>query len=333
MDKKSKVIIWGFSNQSHTHYYTHYGWHKGFKHLGYDTYWFDDNNYPMDFDYSNCLFITEGYADKNIPLDRSSTYFVHVCINPGKYLGNVKRLIDMRYLVDEIKDCNYNYHLDRQNSLKISNTTYYEKLHDNSGVSSKHDNPDPMEYECIYICWATDLLPHEIDESRIYTPRENNIYWFGSAEPTNNQQVWLFADECIKDGISFISNNPWSNPKSFDNVMELTARSFLSPDIRTAGDPNKIALGETGTCHKKIGYIACRLLKAISYGQLGVTNSRHMYDLLEGKVIYNDDERQLFHDAKPHIGNHDLIKEQMKIVKENHTWLNRIEDLLKVLDM
>jgi hypothetical protein len=333
MDKKTKVIIWGFSNQSHTHYYTHYGWHKGFKHLGYETYWFDDNNYPRDFDYSNCLFITEGYADKNIPLNRSSTYFVHVCINPEKYLGNVKRLIDMRYLVDEIKDCNYNYRLDRQNSLKISNTTYYEKLHDNSGVSINHNNPSPMEYECIYICWATDLLPHEIDENRIYTPRENSIYWFGSAEPSNNKQVWLFADECVKNGISFISNNPWSNPKGFDTVMELTSRSFLSPDIRTAGDPNKIALGETGTCHKNIGYIACRLLKAISYGQLGVTNSRHMYDLLEGKVIYNDDERQLFHDAKNHIHNYDLIKEQMRIVKENHTWVNRIEDLIKVLEI
>jgi hypothetical protein len=75
------------------------------------------------------------------------------------------------------------------------------------------------------------------------------------------------------------------------------------------------------------------LLKSISYGQLGITNSRHAYELLDKKVIYNDDERQLFHDAKPHIGNHDLIKEQMKIVKENHTWLNRIEDLLRVLDM
>jgi hypothetical protein len=239
----------------------------------------------------------------------------------------------MRYLVDEIKDCNYEYQLDKEKALKLSSTCYYEKLHDNSGVSSKHNSPTPMEYESIYTCWATDLLPHEIDESRILTPRENKIYWFGSAEPNNNQQVGMFAEECRNNGIDFVSNNPWVNPQSFETVMELTSRSFMSPDIRTAGDPNKIAIGETGTCHKKIGYIACRLLKSISYGQLGITNSRHAYELLDKKVIYNDDERQLFHDAKPHIGNHDLIKEQMKIVKENHTWLNRIEDLLKVLDM
>ena len=328
-----KVIIWGFPLHSHTHSYIHHGWYKGFKHLGHETYWFHDGDYPNDFDYSNCVFITEGYADRNIPINSESTYIVHVCINPEKYLGKVKRLIDMRYLVDEIKDCNYEYRLDKEKALKLSSTCYYEKLHDNSGVASKHNSPTPMEYESIYTCWATDLLPHEIDESRIFTRRENKIYWFGSAEPHNNQQVGMFAEECRNNGIDFVSNNPWINPQSFETVMELTSRSFMSPDIRTAGDPNKIAIGETGTCHKKIGYIACRLLKSISYGQLGITNSRHAYELRDKKVIYNEDESQLFHGAKPNIGNHVLIKEQMKIVKENHTWLNRIKDLLRVLDM
>jgi hypothetical protein len=188
-----------------------------------------------------------------------------------------------------------------------------------------------MDYECIYTCWATDLLPEEILDSRIFTPREREIYWFGSANPRNNQQVREFAEECEKNGIAFISNDPWVSPKDFQTVMDMTAKSYMSPDIRTAGDPNKIVLGETGTCHKKIGYIACRLLKAISYGQLGITNSKHMYDLLEGKVIYNDDERQLFYDARSHIENYDLIKEQMEIVRKNHTWLNRIDDLLNSL--
>jgi hypothetical protein len=327
----NKVIIWGYPDQSHTHHYIHYGWHKGFKHLGYDTYWFHDEAYPSDFDYSNSLFITEGYVDKNIPLDATSIYFVHVCISPEKYIGKVKRLIDMRYLVDNIKDCNYNYVLDKSRCKKISDCTYHEKLDNNSGVSSKHDNPDVMDYECIYTCWATDLLPEEILDSRIFTPREREIYWFGSANPRNNQQVREFAEECEKNGIAFISNDPWVSPKDFQTVMDMTAKSYMSPDIRTAGDPNKIALGETGTCHKKIGYIACRLLKAISYGQLGITNSKHMYDLLEGKVIYNDDERQLFYDARSHIENYDLIKEQMEIVRKNHTWLNRIDDLLNSL--
>ena len=63
-----KVIIWGFPLHTHTHSYIHYGWYKGFKHLGYDTHWFDDNNVSDDFDFNDCLFITEGYADSKIPI-------------------------------------------------------------------------------------------------------------------------------------------------------------------------------------------------------------------------------------------------------------------------
>jgi hypothetical protein len=87
LDTYNKIIIWGFPLHTHTHSYIHAMWYKVFKEgFEKETYWFDDSNYPTDFDYNNCLFISEGYADKNIPLDRSSTYFVHVCINPGKFI-------------------------------------------------------------------------------------------------------------------------------------------------------------------------------------------------------------------------------------------------------
>lgn len=107
---------------------------KGFKHLGYETYWFHDGDFPKDFDYSNTLFITEGYADTNIPIKDSSIYFVHIARNPEKYIGNVKRFIEIRYLVDAIKDCNYNYVLDKSKCNKISECSYYEKLMNNGGL-------------------------------------------------------------------------------------------------------------------------------------------------------------------------------------------------------
>jgi len=326
-----KVIIWGFPLHTHTHSYIHYGWHKGFKHLGYDTYWFDDNNFPKDFNYNNSLFITEGYADNNIPILKTSIYFVHIARFPEKYINNVKRFIEIRYLVDSIKDCNYNYALDKSKCKKISDCTFYDKLYDNSGIAKYHDNPSKMNYECIYTCWATDLLPNEINEENMYIPKDNKIYWFGSANHTNTKEINIFYQECLQNGIEFVTNNPWSNPLSFDVVQSYTMKSLMSPDFRSSGDQNKIAIGETGTCHKQIGYIACRLLKSISYGHLGITNSKHAYDLLEQKVIYNPDEKQLFYDAMKELKNYKLIKEQMKTVKEKHTFLNRIEDLLNVL--
>ena len=327
----SKVIIWGFPLYTHTHSYIHYGWYKGFKSMGYETYWYHDGDFPKDFDYSNTLFITEGYADDSIPINESSIYFVHIARNPEKYIGKVKRFIEIRYLVDSIKDFNYDYVLDKSKCNKISECTYYEKLNNNGGIARYHNNPIPMEYECIYTCWATDLLPEEIKEENIYIPKEKTIYWFGSANHTNTHEIRLFYDECIKNDIKFITNNPWTNPKSFEEVQELTMKSYMSPDFRSSGDPGKIRLGETGTCHKQIGYIACRMLKSISYGHLGITNSRHTYELLDKTVIYNENESQLFYDAQKQLNNYNLIKEQMTIVREKHTYLNRIMDLLSVL--
>ena len=328
-----QVIIWGFPLHTHTHSYIHGGWFKGFKSLGYNTHWFDDNNIPRDFDFNDTLFITEGYADGKIPINTSSIYFVHVCINPEKYLGKVKRLIDIRYLVDGIKDVNYHYVLNKNTCQKISDATFYEKLYDNGGISKYHTNPIKMEYECIYTCWATDLLPEEIKEEFIDLPKENCIYWCGSYNANNNPELRKFVNEAEKNGIRTLFNNPWQKPLSYEAVKELTMRSILSPDIRCSGDPNKIRQGETGTCHKSIGYIPCRILKAISYGLLGITNSKHVYELLDKKVIYNDDESQLFYVAIKEVNNKELIKEQMRIVREKHTYINRINDLLNVLNI
>ena len=330
----NKVIIWGFPIHSHTHSYIHGGWEKGFKSMGYQTFWFHDKEYPKDFDYSNSLFITEGYADDNIPIDNTSIYFVHICRNPEKYLNKVKRLIEIRYLVDHIKDCNYNYILDKTKCKKISDATYYEKLHNNGGLAKYHNNPKKMEYECIYTCWATDLLPEEIKEEFIYENqkmRENNVYWCGSYNSNNNKELQKFVKAANKNNIKFIFNNPWKNPLSYNEIIKKTRKSLMSPDIRCSGNPRKIKLGETGTCHKTIGYIPCRILKAISYGLLGITNSRHVYELLDKKVIYNSDEEKLFNSSIKEIDNIELIKQQMKIVREKHTYINRINDLLTVL--
>jgi len=339
----NKVIIWGFPLHTHTHSYIHNGWVKAFKHLKYETYWFHDKDFPNEniFDYNNTLFITEGYADDKIPIINTSIYFVHICINPEKYLGKVKRLIEIRYLVDYIKDCNYNYILDKAKCNKISNATYYEKLYNNAGLAKYNNNPILMNYECIYTCWATDLLPEEIKEENIELSNNGNgekiIYWCGSYDTNSNKELLKFVNAANEKNIKFVFNNPWNNPLSSEDVKSLTMKSIMSPDIRCSGDPNKINLGETGTCHKSIGYIPCRILKAISYGLLGITNSKHVYELLDKKVIYNDDEYKLFHDAFNRLNDKeslkDLIKEQMKIVRENHTYVNRIKDLLKILEL
>jgi len=337
----TKVIIWGYPLHSHTHSYIHYAWEKTFKHLGYEVYWFDDNNYPSinNFEYKNTLFITEGYADNNIPLDKSNTYFVHVCINPYKYTDIGARLVDIRYNVSSIYDCNYNYNLDDKiinNKAKLihgSTVNYYEN---NSSVDDLNKNfkKDNIDYEAIYICWATDLLPHEINyNDRFIKPSNPPImYYIGTIGSGNNQEIQKLYRGCNDNGIKTIHIDPWKSPISFTEAQKLIQESYISPDIRGSGDQyKKFVLKETGTCHKEIGYIPCRLFKNISYGKLGAVNACRLKTLFGSNVLYSDDEYELAKICIDNRENYDYIYDQMKWVAENHTYINRVNDILTVL--
>jgi hypothetical protein len=327
---KQKVIIWGYPLHSHTHSYIHGAWFKSFNHLGHETYWFDDSNYPKDFDYSNCIFITEGYADKNIPLNKSSIYFVHIAINPEKYLKENCRLIDIRFNVSEINDCNYSFELDRSKFIKINDSAFYNNLADDSVLSDVYKK-GIKNYEALHIDWATDLLPEEINFEDMYIERDRAIYWIGTIGISNQKEIKKFVSSLEKENIKFYHNDPWTNPLSWEQAKKYVQKSFIAPDIRGSANRENInGKINTGANHKNIGYIPCRIFKNISYGQLGITNSKAVYELFHENVIYSNSEEDLLQLSIPNIKNYEMIKNQMKFVKENHTYLNRVESLLKV---
>lgn len=329
-----RVVIWGYPLNSHTHSYVHYGWYKGFKSLGYETHWLPNEPVKDASLFKNCLFITEGYTDDHIPMDASNIYLVHVAIKPKKYLDIGARLIDLRYNVTEIKDCNYIYQLANKSLQKISEVTYYEKHSSDRDLNPRWRHHTAVQYEAIYIAWATDLLPDEIHfEDRFIEPAKPSVtYFIGSIGGGNQMDVQRFATSCSRHGIQFIHHNPWQNPLSFNDAKQLVQQSIVCPDIRGSGDPDKVRMGETGTCHKHIGYIPCRLFKNISYGKLGMTNCPRLKELFGDKVLLETDESQMVPRYLEASQNKDYILEQMKWVKEHHTYLNRIQDLLTILD-
>jgi hypothetical protein len=316
-----KIIIWGYPLHTHTHSYIHYGYYKAFKSLGYDVYWLDpDISHNVDF--NNSIIITEQFETRNMPLSKSSTYFIHYLGNKDnrheRYLGNVGRLIDVRYNADYWIDKNYDYHLKREILEKIGKGTYFEK--GNQG------------YDIIYTTWATDLLPGEINLENRFIKRENVINYIGTIGGGKGglfdclkapdyydtvPYIIPFYEACKENGIEFRSNCPWTNPLDNVTTINLVQKSYLAPDFR----------------HKAMldwGYIPCRVMKNISYGQLGMTNSKAVYDFFEGIVIYNEDSYQLFYDGFSKMNNYEYIKDQMILIKENHTYINRALDLIKI---
>lgn len=320
--KYSKVIIWGHPLYSHTHSYIHEAYYRAFKSMGYDVYWFHDEDYPEDFDYTNCLFIGEGFADKKIPINDTSCYLIMYCPSPIKY-QEAGRYIDIRMSAVNFKDHIQEYSLDKNTATKIGPACYFvpktlEK------VKVKNDYVDYEMNDCdkVYIAWATNLLPDEFEEDDIYLERENAIYFFGTisahgvCENYSNWQPFLKA--CNGNQIEFIHNDPWQNPVSMCDLIVNTQKSLLGIDIR-------------GPEHLKQGLLTCRVFKNISYGHLGLTNSKAVYKELEGNCIYNENTEELFYDGVKNRKNYKLISDGMKFVQENHTYINRVNSLLSIL--
>jgi hypothetical protein len=302
-----KVIIWGYKS-GHTHTFVHSSWYRAFKYLGYDTYWFDDNNRPdPSFSFENSLILTEGYADKYLPLCESSTYIVHVCVNPSKYLEKVKRLIDLRYNVFyQEHPVNYNYYFDKYRSEQLGPLVYYER--------------DPL-FDRVYMSWATDLLPHEINLEDAFKSRQNVSYFVGtvhSAESENQSTLEGWKKACTANGVQFVHIDPWMTPISDVKNKELVQQSFLAPDIR-------------GPQNINFGYIACRTFKNISYGQIGLTNSLATHYAMEESTIYHNSTERLFELGKEYMTDYKRIQDQMILVRDKHTYVQRIQALEKIL--
>ena len=101
-DMNFKVIIWGHKLHSHTQSYIHNGFYKGFKHMGFETYWFDDNDDIRNFDFSESLFVTEGQVDEKIPIREDCYYVLHNCSDKYKSLYLKKRCLAIQVYTDAV---------------------------------------------------------------------------------------------------------------------------------------------------------------------------------------------------------------------------------------
>ena len=318
-----KIVIWGHPLHSHTHSYVHQGYYDGFKSLGHEVYWFHDGDYPLDFDFNNTLFIGEGFADKKIPINDSSTYFIMYLPDPRKY-DEAKRLVDVKLTATNFKDHIIEWSFNESKCQSMGPSVWFEPK-TNELIKLKNDYIDVEipDYDKMYISWASNLLPEQINFDDMYMERENAIYFCGTISPHGVCENWSnwepFIQQCSENGIDFHCNDVWSNPLSFDEVQKQAQKSILGVDIRSKE-------------HVRQRLVTCRVFKNISYGHLGMTNSEQIYQEMDGNCIYNEDPAELFHEGMANRENYDMIRKGMQYVKENHTYINRCKSVLKIFE-
>ncbi len=285
-----KVIIWGHKLYSHTHFFIHYGFHKAFQALGYETYWFDDEDDVSNVDFNNSIFLTEGQVCHKMPRRKDCKYILH-------------NVVDAEFRESGLHSINLQvYNKDCLTQEKINDYTFYDG-------------------RVLHQPWATDLLPDEIEISDATRPKNNTICFVGTSSPGWNDifREWSdFKRAAQTKNIDFIKMGGAEN-KFIDvqEAIDLIKRAYCAPVLQSVKQ-------------RAIQYIPCRIFKNISYGQYPVTNCEHLQFLFPGKVIYNRDPYQLFFDFEPKK-NSTLLKEMMTEVKEKHTYVNRIHQILDVL--
>ena len=316
----NKVIIWGHELHNHTHSYIHNAFFRTFKHLGYNVFWFNEdghNNYPdgNEVDFNNALYIVHGLESKNLPLNETSYY---VCHNV-EWTGDEYKIPAKHNLINQSKGIPFNnilmlqvYTKDCLHNLNYKNNKFYYFTNDK---------------KCIFMPWATDLLPNEIDKNI------KNLESFEIKDISNFIGMPLQHNEDLKNALekyniqyavyggTFDKNS--ERNKSIEENMKLIQESIIAPALQTEWQVDK-------------NYIPCRIFKNISYGKMGITNSEAVYNLFNGKIIYSTNIEELVEKSLEFNRKDDrfsIIKELMIDVRDNHTYINRINFILDFLQL
>jgi len=260
--------------------------------MGYDTHWLDDRDNTEGIDFSDTLFLTEGQVDSGIPVIKDSYYILHNC-KTEKYLNRGCKFMILQVYTNDT--------LNRGEEISPGTVIHFTD-----------------ETNILYVPWATDLLPHEINIDEAANNRSPlNCVFIGS----DQGHLDRFFSICRNNGLSVDWRNPWTNPTSFDENREIVRNSYIAPALQS-------------NWQVEHGYIPCRIFKNISYGHFGYTNSPSTNRIFHNELICDEDHEILFSkiiefkNSNDHL---DRLKYLMNEVKEKHTYINIISDLLKYL--
>ena len=305
---KNKIVFWVENKPNQTFSYIYAGMKKAFERLGCEIHWFSDQSFPSqsEFDYSNCIFFVDnqGPLDHNVPIVDTGIYFAYdKFTNVNKYLNKVRCLVN--YRVAEFKKT-------------IPDDDRYVEIE--KGVTFDTQASEP--YNVVYFSWATNLMPEEIDLDWVNKERNNEYNFVGTihaprpnVEPLHQQYIEIVKNK----GILFNHYNPNVNPATDEEHVGILQRSMFVPDFR----PQE---------QKDNWYLPCRILKAISYGCLTVSDAPYLKNFIDDSILTSENAQEIFDLGVENQNNKELILHQMEIIKRDHTYLNRCRGILKIVE-
>ena len=287
-----KIVIWGhYPLHSSTHGYIHDTYHKTFKSMGYDVEWLP-NEKVQSVDYSNVIFFVEDSQKSNMPVRKDCKYITHH--------------VDTNYFTDQ--------GVTFENILKLGNcirdTIHFEKIEDLCYWDESS--------RTLYQTWGTDLLPNEIDTDDFirFDASKKYIHYVGMMYEQGPYWIEYFAYCAQNQGKEV---KLYTQSVSYEENRKLIRDSYICPDFRS-------------DWHLQCGYIPCRISKNISYGRVQGTNSPFVKEAFGDYVVFGGTPETLYNNLIEVEKSGGInIKEAMQFVKDKHTYINRIKNILKFL--
>jgi hypothetical protein len=303
MSPYSRVVVWGeklVNGSSHTHTYVHAAFMRAYQFIGKEVFWFSDEDDVTNFDFSGSLFITEGHKNVKIPIRKDCWYVLHH-VDFTRFVDIAEKCLNLKaFSSSNFSIADFEH--------RISNTEFYTQRFSESGCES------PL----LLMPWATHLLPFEFERCTNHTLNgrtTRKVYWVGSVtdgKMGNINEITATAKALETIGVSFLQAKVAEGWESKFAIQS----SWIAPAI-------------VGNWQREVSYLPCRAFKNASYGRIPVTNSQAVCGLFEGipPVISHEDYVSAFILCKEMESKTTAGSYVQQIVKENHTFLNRIETI------
>ncbi len=307
-----KIVIWGHKptylkhfglipRNRHTHSYIHEGYYRAFQYLGFDTFWFDDDDDVSTFDFKGALFLTEAQVQDKIPLLPSASYVIHHAPSE-KYFEVTPRVLNLGNYTTSLEQAT-NFYFPGSPVEKISEVAYIDQKN-----------------SAIFQPWATNLLPFEIRTDSVvqYDSTISNLNYIGTTKHEDLPEKFA----TLRTSLSVAG----VNLKTFSNINEMSAQQLV--------ESSRVSIDIRGDWHRQCGYIPCRIWKSISYGKYVGSNSPKLGQIFGDFIHINGDEAALFDTMDEAYMKISIqkVRESMKWVKHNHTYVNRARTVMQTLE-
>jgi hypothetical protein len=317
----ARFIIWGYRNREnyHTHSHIHEGFYRAAKYMRPGSLWLDQSSKIIPQAFDNSIIITEHDAARTLlPFSEDCFYVVHGMSDDAACRERISSWSKNHLSWNVYHDFSHVYGT-QGNPACHGITTMQFPLTDKIWLGE--DCPFYPKEQHMDFRWATDLLPHEIQRNKpwnSWNSASSVINWVGTFWHVNEKEIAAFRKACEENDIAFRHYGAGQEGvMSIEDNVRLVRESRFAPAI-------------VGSHHITEGYAPCRIFKNISYGQMGITNSKRVNDIFGGKLIFHPDPYKLYYHAIEQLQTlaPERVWELMDEVGTKHTYLNRLQNIL-----